>query len=57
MPIGTKVHRCVSKLKGKKGVNAYAICQKSTGQSYATGKRIKRKKKRTVPKANKHGFY
>ena len=56
MPVGTKVHRCVSKLKGRKGVNAYAVCQKATGQSYATGKRITRKK-RTVPKANKHGYY
>lgn len=43
MPEGTKVHRCVEKLKGKPGVNAYAVCQKSTGQSYATGKAIKRR--------------
>jgi len=39
-PEGTRVHRCVQKLKGKKGVNAYAVCQKSTGQSYATGKKL-----------------
>ena len=55
MPKNSKVHRCVEKLKGKKGVNAYAICQKSTGQNYATGKR--RKKRRTVPAPNKHGYY
>jgi hypothetical protein len=55
MPKGTRVHRCVEKLKGKKGINAYAVCQASTGQSYATGKR--RRKKRTMPKPDKHGFY
>jgi hypothetical protein len=55
MPKGTKVHRCVENLKGKKGVNAYAACQESTGQSYATGKRLR--KKRTMPKPDKHGFY
>lgn len=45
MPKGTKVHRCVQKLrrKGKKYGSAIAICQKSTGQSYRTGKK-KRKK-------------
>lgn len=46
MPEGTKVHRCVQDLK-KKGVkNPYGICQKSTGQSYATGKPLKKKEKR-----------
>lgn len=39
MPEGTKVHRCVEKVKAKGGnVNPYAVCQSSTGQSYATGK-------------------
>jgi hypothetical protein len=39
MPEGTRVHRCVEKLKGKKGVdNPFAICQSSTHQSFATGK-------------------
>lgn len=40
MPKGTKVARCVEDVK-KKGsvVNPYAVCQKSTGQSYATGKK------------------
>lgn len=45
MPKGTKVHRCVQKVKNRKGgkkVNAYAVCQKSTGQSYKTGKRLKK---------------
>ena len=56
MPTGTRVHRCVEHLKGRKGVNAYAVCQKSTGQSYATGKPLKRKK-RTVPKPDKFGYY
>ncbi len=55
MPTGTKVHRCVEKLKGKKGVNAYAVCQKATGQSYATGKKLR--KKFTMPKPDKRGFY
>lgn len=41
MPKGTKVARCVEKVKGKKGVNAYAVCQKATGMSYATGKKLK----------------
>lgn len=45
MPVGTKVHRCVQKVKAKGGgVNAYAVCQKATGQSYASGKKIRRKK-------------
>jgi len=46
MPKNTKVARCVEKVKRKgKGVNAYAICQASTGQSYATGKMLKKKRK------------
>jgi len=45
MPKGTRVHRCVEKLKksGKKG-NPYKICQSATGQSYKTGKPLKRGK-------------
>ncbi len=39
MPKGTRVDRCFEKLKGEKGESsAAAICQKSTGQSLATGK-------------------
>lgn len=39
MPKNTRVHRCVEKLKNKSGVNnPYAVCQASTGQSFATGK-------------------
>ena len=46
MPKGTRVHRCVVKLKRRGGgVNPYAACQASTGQSYATGKPLKRKKR------------
>lgn len=46
MPKGTKVARCVEKVKKKGGnVNPYAACQASTGQSYKTGKKIKPKKK------------
>jgi hypothetical protein len=41
MPKNTRVHRCVEKLKGKKGINAYAVCQASTGQNFATGKKLK----------------
>jgi hypothetical protein len=39
MPKGTKVSKCVAKVKRKGAGNPYAICQKATGQSYATGKR------------------
>lgn len=40
MPEGTKVARCVDDLtqKGMAKPNAIRICQKSTGQAYATGK-------------------
>ena len=48
MPKGTKVARCVRKVKAKnrkggKKVNPYAVCQAATGQSYATGKKLKKK--------------
>lgn len=42
MPKVSRVHECVSELEGKPGVNAYAVCQSSTGQSYATGKPIRK---------------
>lgn len=39
MPKGTRVARCVEKVKRKGGnVNPYAVCQASTSQSYTTGK-------------------
>lgn len=39
MPKGTRVSNCVEKVKRRGGnVNPYAVCQASTGQSYATGK-------------------
>ena len=41
MPKGTKVHKCVQKVKAKGGaVNPYAVCQASTGLSYRTGKQL-----------------
>ena len=41
MPQGTRVKRCVKKVKKSgKGVNPYAVCQASTKQSYATGKKL-----------------
>ena len=45
MPKGTKVHKCVEKMK-KKGsrANPYAVCQSATGQSYKTGKKLKGKR-------------
>lgn len=44
MPKGTKVHRCVTKVKRKGGkVNPWAVCQASTGQSYKTGKKLKKR--------------
>ena len=43
MPKNTRVDRCYQKLKGSKGKgSAAAICQKSTGQSLSTGKKIKK---------------
>lgn len=47
MPKGTKVHSCVNKLtnQGKPKGSAIPICQKSTGQSYQTGKKISGGKK------------
>lgn len=49
MPKGTRVHRCVQKVKAKGGkrTNPYAVCQKATGQSYRTGKALRGKKKRS----------
>jgi hypothetical protein len=42
MPKGTRVSRCINKLKkSNRGVNPYAVCQASTKQSYATGKSLK----------------
>lgn len=42
MPKGTRVSRCVEKLKRSRSkVNPYAVCQASTKQSYATGKSLK----------------
>jgi len=47
MPKGTRVARCVEKVKAKGGkANAYAVCQASTHQSYKTGKALKKGKKR-----------
>lgn len=48
MPKGTKVHRCVEKVKRKGGVNPYAVCQASTGQSFATGKRTRKSDKKPI---------
>ena len=43
MPKGTKVHDCVVRLvaQGMPKPNAIKICQKSTGQSYKSGKKSK----------------
>lgn len=46
MPKNTKVSRCVEQIKKSKGVNPYAVCQTSTKQSYATGKPIKKDKRK-----------
>jgi len=46
MPKGTRVYKCVQEVKKKSPkVNAYAVCQKSTGQSYKTGKPLNNKRK------------
>jgi len=48
MPKGTRVHRCVQKLKeSTKAGNPYAICQSATKESYKTGKPLKKKKRKT----------
>jgi len=47
MPKGTRVHRCVQKVKESgKNVNPYAACQAATGQSYKTGKKLSPKGKK-----------
>ena len=47
MPQGTRVAKCVNKLKIKHAsVNPYAVCQSATHQSYATGKKIKTTEKK-----------
>jgi len=47
MPKGTKVERCYSKLKGKRGkASAARICQSSTGLSLKTGKKPKKRRKK-----------
>lgn len=47
MPKNSKVGRCVSKVSKSKGkVPAIKICQKATGQAYATGKPAKKAGKR-----------
>lgn len=49
MPKGTKVARCVSRVEksGKSKSSAIRICQKSTGQSYKTGRKSKRGKRKS----------
>ena len=51
MPQGTRVARCVKKVARKynKG-SAIAICQKSTQQSYRTGKKLKKKLSKKMSK-------
>lgn len=47
MPKGTRVHRCVQKVKRQGGAkNPYAACQKATGQSYKTGKALRKGKRK-----------
>jgi hypothetical protein len=47
MPKGTRVSRCVEKVKRRDGgVNPYAVCTKSTHQVYKTGKPTKGAKKK-----------
>ena len=50
MPKNTRVHRCVDALKKAKeeSGSAIAICQASTKQSYATGKKLMKKNKQTI---------
>ena len=51
MPKGTKVHKCVEKMKARGGsANPYAVCQAATGQSYKTGKPLGKNKPGEGPK-------
>ena len=46
MPLNTRVGRCVTKLRKRYGYGpAIGICQRSTGQSYMTGRTIRHKYK------------
>ena len=46
MPQGTKVARCVAKVKKKgRSVNPFAVCQAATGQGYMSGRSLKHKRK------------
>ena len=46
MPKGTRVSDCVERVKKSgRGVNPYAVCQASTGQSYATGRSLRSKRR------------
>ena len=39
MPKGTRVHRCVEKMKRSgSSANPYAVCQAKTGQNFHTGR-------------------
>ncbi len=47
MPTGTRVHRCVNRVKKEHGLSsAIGICQKSTKQSYRTGRTLRKRKRR-----------
>lgn len=51
MPKGTRVGRCIEYLKHKYGYGpAIGICQKSTKQNYMTGKKMRKKTKKTRKK-------
>lgn len=51
MPEGTRVARCVKKVKTKGGrVNPYAVCQSSTGQSYKTGQPLRKRMEKRAKK-------
>jgi hypothetical protein len=55
-PAKTRVSRCVKKVKKKSpDVNPYAVCQASTGQSYATGKSVTKEGKPIKKKKKKKG--
>jgi hypothetical protein len=59
MPKGTRVHRCVENCKRKGGnVNCYAVCQATTGQSFATGKPLKdHERSSTIRHLKDHGLH
>lgn len=55
MPAGTRVEKCIQDLKGKPGINRYAVCQASTHQNLHTGKTLSHAD--LIAHLHKHGLH